>query len=175
MISTLTAAISPWSGSPTTSHHTPNVTSAMTSTTGTKTAETRSARRCAAPLPACARSTRATMRASALSAPTAVARTVNTPFAFNVAPLTWLPVLFSAGTLSPVSIDSSTALAPSTTSPSTGIFSPGRTRTTSPTRTRSTGTRCSPPSEATRRACFAPSSRSALIAAPARRFARASK
>ena len=42
-------------------------------------------------------------------------------------------VCLSTGSGSPVSIDSSTWLAPSTTTPSTGIFSPGRTRNRSPT------------------------------------------
>ena len=44
------------------------------------------------------------------------------------------PARFSTGIGSPVSIDSSTALSPSSTTPSTGSFSPGRTRRRSPTR-----------------------------------------
>ena len=50
------------------------------------------------------------------------------PLPFSVPPVTRSPAVFSTGTGSPVSIDSSTALRPSTTVPSTGILSPGRTR-----------------------------------------------
>src|SRR5262249_10870521 len=50
---------------------------------------------------------------------------------------------------SPVIIDSSTALEPAVTCPSMGIFSPGRTTTTSLTRTSSTGTSISLPSRIT--------------------------
>ena len=49
------------------------------------------------------------------------------------------PARLSTGMLSPVSSDSSTADSPSVTSPSTGMRSPGRTTTRSPTRTSSTG------------------------------------
>jgi hypothetical protein len=45
------------------------------------------------------------------------------------------PAIFSAGIGSPVIIDSSTELAPSSTTPSTGTRSPGRTRRQSPART----------------------------------------
>ena len=47
----------------------------------------------------------------------------------TVAAATSSPGPLSTGTDSPVSIDSSTAEVPSTTTPSTGTFSPGRTRT----------------------------------------------
>ena len=56
----------------------------------------------------------------------------------------------ATGRLSPVSMDSSTAELPSTTTPSTGIFSPGRTSTRSPTITCSRGTSISTPSRRTR-------------------------
>jgi hypothetical protein len=79
----------------------------------------------------------------------------------------------STGALSPVSIDSSMVEAPSTTIPSTGIFSPGRTRTTSPTRTDSTGTSCSLPSRITR-AVFGASPTRAVMAAAVRFLARSS-
>jgi hypothetical protein len=68
------------------------------------------------------------------------ARRVRAPWALIVAPVTRSPGFSSTGIDSPVSIDSSTADYPSTTSLSTGIFTPGRTRRRSPTRTRSTGT-----------------------------------
>ena len=48
--------------------------------------------------------------------------------------------------LSPVIMDSSIAVWPLTTSPSTGIFSPGRTMTTSPDSTSSIGISISAPS-----------------------------
>ncbi len=54
--------------------------------------------------------------------------------------MTSSPGPFPTGMDSPVSMDSSTAERPSVTTPSTGIFSPGRTITRSPTSTSSTGT-----------------------------------
>ena len=65
--------------------------------------------------------------------PTRSERIVRLPVVFSVAPITLSPARLVTGTGSPVSIDSSTALEPSTTTPSTGTFSPGRTRSTSPT------------------------------------------
>jgi len=173
-ISTATPAISPLPGPPLSSHQPAKVASASAITVGTKTEEIRSARRCAWPLPAWAAETSDTIWASAVSEPTAVARTVSTPLVFTVAPATFAPIVLSTGTDSPVSIDSSTAEAPSMTSPSVGIFSPGRIRSRSPTRTASVGTITSTPSRRTR-ACLAPSSSSARIALPARRLARTSK
>jgi hypothetical protein len=79
--------------------------------------------------------------------------------------MTSSPGAFSTGRLSPVSMLSSRAERPSTTTPSTGTFSPGRTRTRSPTRTASIGTSCSTPSRMTR-AVLAWSPISALMAAP---------
>ena len=61
------------------------------------------------------------------------------PVALTVAPVTLSPGAFSTGTGSPVIIDSSTALLPSSTTPSTGTFSPGRTRSRSPGMTDSSG------------------------------------
>ena len=60
------------------------------------------------------------------------------------------------------------------TSPSTGIFSPGRTEITSPGTTSSTGTSASEPSR-TRRAVRGCIPISCLIASPVPAFARASK
>ncbi|BAY06534.1 hypothetical protein NIES19_58170 (plasmid) [Anabaena cylindrica PCC 7122] len=62
-----------------------------------------------------------------------------------VAPMTSSPGCFFTGILSPVTIASSTVDVPLTTSPSTGIFSPGRTKTTSPISTCSIGTSISRP------------------------------
>ena len=63
---------------------------------------------------------------------------------------------------------SSTAERPSTTSPSTGTFSPGRTRSRSPTATASSATSSSRPSGRITRAVFGASPISARIAAPVR-------
>ena len=53
----------------------------------------------------------------------------------SVPPITFEPVCLVTGIDSPVTIDLSRAERPSTTSPSTGTFSPGRTRRWSPTTT----------------------------------------
>ncbi len=88
--------------------------------------------------------------AKAVSFPTFVASNLKLPVLLMVAPMTSLPGSFLTGILSPVIIDSSTADFPSLTIPSTGIFSPGLTRTTSPTKTSSTGISISFPSLTTR-------------------------
>ncbi len=54
-------------------------------------------------------------------------RMINEPLVFRVAPMTLSPIRLVIGKGSPVSIDSSTELLPSVTTPSTGTFSPGRT------------------------------------------------
>ena len=72
----------------------------------------------------------------------------------TVPPMTLAPGSFSTGIGSPEIIDSSTALRPSTTMPSTGTFSPGRTRSRSPGWTCSSGTSSSRPSGRTTRAVF---------------------
>ncbi len=96
----------------------------------------------------------------------------------TVPPITRAPTPFSTGSDSPVSIDSSTALAPLSTSPSTGTRSPGRTTTTSPPRTLSTGTSTSAVAPSgvgrTTRAVFGCSAASARSACDVCRFARAS-
>ena len=69
---------------------------------------------------------------------------------FSVAPMTVSPGPFWTGIASPVSIDSFTADAPSTTTPSSGTFSPGRTRTRSPTTTACRATSDSTPPRTTR-------------------------
>ena len=110
-----------------------NVSSDAPMTNGTNTALMRSAKRWTGALLPCASSTRRTIWASAVSEPTFVARNMNVPSLLMVAPMTWSPAFFSTGMGSPVSIDSSTALWPDVTTPSTGTFSPGRTTTMSPT------------------------------------------
>ena len=110
-----------------------NVASAATRTAGTNQAETRSASRCMGARAPWASSTRRMIWASVLSSPTAVTRTTRVPVRLRVAPMTVSPTALVTGTLSPVSIDSSSVEPPSATTPSTGSFSPGRTRTRSPT------------------------------------------
>jgi hypothetical protein len=122
-------------------HHRMNVRAARTSTIGTNTAEIRSARRATGALDACASATRRPICASVVPSPTRVARTRRRPLALRVAPVTLLPGPTSTGTDSPVSMDSSTAESPSTTTPSVAIFSPGRTTNSSSTRNSSTGMR----------------------------------
>jgi hypothetical protein len=90
-----------------------------------------------------------------------------------VAPITSSPGSFETGIGSPVTIDSSTADRPSITSPSTGIFSPGRTAMTSPTATSSIAISRSSPSRTTR-AVLACRPISVRIASPVPAFARAS-
>ena len=80
----------------------------------------------------CAWPTSCTIRASRVSEPTRSARMTNDPVALMVAPMTLLVGDFSTGIDSPVIMDSSTELRPSSTTPSTGILSPGRTRSWSP-------------------------------------------
>ncbi len=67
-------------------------------TTGTKTAEIRSASRWTAALPFCASSTSRAIWASWVSAPTRVARTTSRPPALTVAPVTGSPGATSTGT-----------------------------------------------------------------------------
>jgi hypothetical protein len=87
-----------------------------------------------------------------VSAPTRPARISNAPLPFTVAPVTLSPAAFATGMGSPVIMDSSTRLVPSSTSPSTGTFSPGFTRRRLPTATPSSGTCSSTPSSRTRQA-----------------------
>ena len=90
------------------------------------------------------------MRARVDSAPTAVVFNTNKPTPFTAPPVTASPSCLATGRLSPVISDSSTSLLPSNTRPSTGSRSPGRTTTTSPTRTCDAGTSTSAPSRRTR-------------------------
>jgi len=108
-----------------------------------------SARRAMGGFDPCACSTRRTICASAVSLPTREALKVKVPVVLSVPPMTSSPASLRTGIGSPVSIDSSTAEAPSTTTPSTGTFSPGRTRTRSPTATAAMGTSVSTPSRTT--------------------------
>ena len=119
---------------------------AITTTAGTNTALTWSTSRWIGAFFACADSTSRTMRDSVVSAPMASVRTTSRPSPLTAPPVTRCPGSRATGRLSPVSSDSSTWLAPSSTSPSTGMRSPGRTTTRSPTRSRPSGRSASVPS-----------------------------
>jgi len=146
---------------------------ASTSTTGTNTAEIRSASRCTGAFPVCAWVTSRPIWASVVSSPTRVARTTRYPEALTVAPVTASPGPTSTGTGSPVRSEVSTALVPSTTAPSVATFSPGRTANRSPTASASIGTRvstrCPAPSSSRRATSLAPRARRVRRASPARR------
>ena len=154
-------------------NHARNVSAATTMTAGTNTSEIRSASRWIGAFEPWARWTRSTIRASAVSRPTRVARMTNEPVVLIVAPMTSSPTRFVAGIGSPVSIDSSTADVPSTTTPSTGTLSPGRTRRRSPATTTASSTSSSTPPRS-RRAVVAWSPTSRRMAPVVRPFARAS-
>ena len=143
MTSTAMATSSAREGSPVATHHPTKVSAASTSTTGTKTADTRSARRCTGALVVWARSTSRAMPASVVSAPTRVASTTSRPVVLMLPPVSSSPGVTSTGSDSPVTSEASTALLPSTTRPSVATFSPGRTTNRSPTTSSSTGMRTS--------------------------------
>ena len=173
MISTATAAVNAWATPWPTMRCPASVTSATSTTTGTKTCEILSTSRSTGALPACASRTSLPICASVVSAPTRVASTTRRPEVFSVAPVTAEPSVTSTGTDSPVSMDSSTAECPETTRPSVAIFSPGRTMNVSPTATWAIGTRTSLPPRITA-ASLAPMSNSSRSASEDCPFARVS-
>ena len=138
------AAASP-TGAPKASH-TAAVMAARAMTTGTKTPDTRSAILAMGAFVAAASSMRRMIWARVVSSPTRAARQRRKPDWFSVAEATSSPGPLSMGRLSPVSAASFTALVPSTTTPSTGMVSPGRTTKMSPALTSPTGTVVSAPS-----------------------------
>ena len=168
MISTATALTSPKpiAGGGPHNDQAMKANTATASTAGTNQPDTTSASRWIGARERCAAATIATMRASTVSLPTRSARITKLPVVLTVAPVTLSPGAFSAGSGSPVSIDSSTALRPSKTLPSTGTFSPGRTRSRWPGRTASSGMSASLPSSWIIRACFGARSSRARIAPP---------
>ena len=121
----------------------------MEITAGTKIPETLSATFAMGALVAAASLTIRMIWESVVSSPTRVASQRIKPDWLMVAAETRSPACLSTGILSPVRAASFTALFPSNTTPSTGIFSPGRTTNTSPMRTCSTGTSVSFPSFST--------------------------
>ena len=164
MTTTATAEVSASLGLPVRASHATKVIAAMPRTTGTNTPATLSARRAMGALVALASSTSWMMRASAVSAPTRVARKVNEPVRLMVAAFTVSPGAFSTGIDSPVSALSSTAEDPST--PSTGTASPGRTRMVCPSWISSTDTVVSLPSSSTMVAVLGARSMSFSMAPP---------
>ena len=118
----------------------------MIMTAGTKTPETLSAIFAIGALVAAASDTIFMICDKVVSSPTLLAVHFIKPEVLIVAAETLSPSALSTGILSPVSADSSTALTPSTTTPSTGMLSPGRTTNVSPIRTVSMGTCSSVPS-----------------------------
>ena len=141
-----------------------NARAATTMTAGTNQAATRSAIRWIGARERWASATMATIRASIVSRPIASARTSTDPVWFRVPPMTVSPVALVTGIDSPVTSASSREERPSTTMPSTGTFSPGRTRSRSPSWTRSRVTSASVPSAARRCAVFGVRSNSARMA-----------
>ena len=118
-------------------------------TAGTNTPDTRSATFAIGAFVAAASLTMRMICDSVVSSPTRVASHRKKPDRLTVAADTLSPGCLSTGMLSPVSAASSTALSPSRTTPSTGIFSPGRTTNISPFFTCPIGTVTSAPSRTT--------------------------
>jgi hypothetical protein len=150
------------------------VSTAMPSTASTNQRATTSASRCIGARLRCASATICTIWASTVCEPIFSARMTRLPVPLIVAPMTRAPAAFSTGIGSPVSMDSSTLERPSATTPSTGTFSPGRTRSMSPICTSVSGTSVSVPSAAILRAVFGCNPSSARIAADVWERARSS-
>ena len=125
------------------------LTMAMLMTAGTNTPETLSATLAMGALVAAASLTILMIWERVVSSPTRVASQRMKPDWLMVAAETRSPTSLSTGMLSPVSAASLTAVWPSSTTPSTGMFSPGRTTNTSPFFTWAMGTTCSCPSRTT--------------------------
>ena len=154
--------------------HISNVSTAITSTTGTNTPEIRSATFCIGARDPCASSTILIILARRVSPPIFVVFTRSTPCLFIVPPITLSPTTLSTGIGSPEIIDSSIEDLPSTITPSTGIFPPGFTMTISPSTTCSIGISTSV-SPRTTSAVFACKFINFSIASPVFIFDRASK
>ena len=149
-------------------HHHQATAAAAASTAPTNQAAARSASRATAGFSAWARSSRRRMEASTVSSPTRSMRTTRGLSVLRAPPMTRAPGATGRGMRSPVSSDSSTALSPSSTTPSAGTVSPGRTRTRSPGASSATATVSSAP-PGPRRVAVAGSRRaSASMARPAR-------
>ena len=115
-------------------------------TTGTKIAAIRSAIRRIGGLSVCVWRTVSIIVPRMVSRPTEVASIVKAPSRLRVPAKTELPTTFSTGRGSPLINCSSTEVVPLSSTPSTGIASPARTRIRSPTFRVSTGTSVATPS-----------------------------
>jgi hypothetical protein len=151
--------------------HTTKVIMATPMTAGTNQAATTSASRCIGARLRCASLTIRTICDNIVSAPVRVTCMMKLPVPLTVPPITASPLRFSTGIASPLIIDSSIELWPSTISPSTGSFSPGLTRSRSPGWSASSDTSSSLPSRAIRFAFGGASSSSARIAPEVRLLA----
>ena len=121
-------------------------TNAIAITAGTNTPDTLSAILAIGALVAAASETIFIILLSVVSSPTRSALHISTPDSFVVAAETLSSTFLSIGIDSPVNADSFTAETPSMTTPSTGMFSPGKTLNISPIFTSSIGTTLSTPS-----------------------------
>ena len=104
-----------------------------------------------------------TTRAMVLWAASASTSMSRLPFRLSVPAETRSPSPLARGRDSPVMVASLTSEPPATARPSAGILSPGRTRITSPTASRSTDTVSTPPAAVNRSACSGASSTSDAI------------
>ena len=134
MISTLTAATRPKAslGSGPNQAQAANATMATAMTVGTNQPATRSASRWIGARERCASATICTICDSSVSRPTLSARMMKLPDWLSVPAITLAPTSLVTGMDSPVTSDSSSEERPSRMTPSTGTFSPGRTRKESP-------------------------------------------
>ena len=137
---TATILIIAGTNSPSMPHHMKNVITAERITAGTKNDDTRSASACMGALLPCASWTSLMICARAVFFPTLVAVNFKRPWPLTVPPVTTSFSFLSTGRGSPVSMDSSTDDMPSIIIPSTGILSPGRITTISPSFTAEIGT-----------------------------------
>ena len=143
--STATARISATSSGWPMASQPSSVASAINNTTGTNTAATWSTRRWIGALAACASSTKPMILDSTVSRPTALTRISTRPSPLMLPPVSAASASLVTGKGSPVSIDSSTCVRPSSRTPSTGTRSPGNTTTRSPNSNSPTGiSACSP-------------------------------
>ncbi len=176
MISTATALMSPWlsRGSLPQSAQMRKVRSAAIMTAGTKMPETRSAVFWIGALLCWAFFTRSMIWDKSMSEPTFSARMMKVPCWFRVPPVTGSWGFFPTGMGSPLIMDSSMSLDPSSIVPSTGTFDPGCTRRVSPCCTACKGMVWSPPGSM-RRAVLGVWSMSARSAWPVFVWARVSR
>ena len=166
MMSTETAAMRPnvMRGSGPQIDQARNAAIATVITSGTNQPATWSASRWIGARLLCACATICTIWASIVSRPTLSARMTKLPVWFMVPPMTFAPASLVSGMDSPVTMDSSSALRPSSSVPSTGTLCPGLTRRRSPTTIASTATSSSLPSGVTRVARFGARFSRALMA-----------